>query len=133
MASSPLIPVFNEQLENFMEDVCMVFPENVEIVTAKNTLNLLKKSNPKMLIRIWYQHVSIPYGDRILEGDIDFFIEKDYMNDVGKLNDSQKIMNTINSLKQPIRDMSHENKQKSMKYLQNLSKLSTMCHKSGHI
>ena len=39
------------------------------------------------------------------------------------MKNTDQILNKINALKQPIRDMGIENQEKTMKYIQNLSKL----------
>ena len=58
--------------------------------------------------------------------NINFFITKDYSSDLAKNDNSDKIMEAINRLREPIRKMSHENQAKTMKYIQNLTKLASM-------
>ena len=61
-------------------------------------------------------------------GNIDFFIDKDYKKDVGNIQDSEYILNKINILRDPVRDMEKEDQNKVIKYIQNLSKLCDAYH-----
>jgi hypothetical protein len=58
---------------------------------------------------------------------LDFFINKDYSNDVSSAANSDKIMDSINRLRTPIKNMSQDNQDKVMKYIQNLTKLAELC------
>jgi len=121
---SSLISIFNNHFGEFLDDIQTVFPENVDIATAKNSLSAIRKTNPKLLITIWNTRVAIPYTNEIEQGNINFFILKDYSQDLVKADNSDKIMESIDRLREPVKSMSKENQAKTMKYIQNLSKLS---------
>jgi hypothetical protein len=129
MTTINLTSVFNNHFDEFLGDIQQVFPDNVDIQTAKNSLLAIRKANPKLLVKIWNQYVAFPYQREIEEGNIEFFINKDYSNDVQQINQSDKIMESINRLRDPVRRMSQENQAKTMKYIQNLCKLSRMADK----
>ena len=78
MNRSVYLQGFNKQFEDFVEDVKRVFPENTDIETASTILSTLKKANPKLIIKIWKSYISDKYGTEIIEGDITFFLEKQY-------------------------------------------------------
>lgn len=121
-----LTKVFNDHFEEFVGDIHNVFPDDVDIVTAKNALLTMRKANPKLIPQIWTTYIVGPYKSQIEAGDLSFFIEKDYSQDVSNSKSSEKIMSSINRLREPIRQMSDENKAKTLKYIQNLTKLSLM-------
>ena len=73
-----------------------------------------------------YKFIYVPYTEVINKGEIEFFYEKDYNEDIGHLANSQSIMQIIDTLRQPVKDMTETNKAHTMKYLQNLSKLSLL-------
>ena len=126
---SNLIPAFNNHFSEFIDDISNLFPDNVDILTAKNGLSTIRKANPKLLVKIWFTYVYEPYKSQIDSGDINFFITKDYSSDLSNLNKTDniaKIMASIDRLRQPIKEMSAENQAKSMKYIQNLSKISVL-------
>ena len=124
---SNILTAFNDHFIEFLNDVQGVFPDNVDILTAKNALLTIKKANPKMIVKIWKTFIADKYREQIRAGDIEFFINKDYGADVSSTQNSDKIMSSINHLREPIRNVGVENQAKSMKYIQNLTKLADMC------
>ena len=118
-----MLAVFNDHFVEFISDIQSVFPENTDVLTAKNSLMMIRKANPKMIIKIWKTNIVDKYRTQIENGDISFFIEKDYSTDLSKAEYSDKIMEGIDRLRKPIKQMSQENQQKTIKYMQNLSKL----------
>jgi hypothetical protein len=125
MSAANLSTIFNNHFTEFLEDIQSVFPEDVDIQTAKNSLIAIRKANPRLLIKIWNSYIAKPYSQQIDEGNIDFFITKDYSHDLMQNDYSNKIMEGIDRLRDPIRQMGTENRQKTMKYIQNLSKLAS--------
>ena len=118
-----LLTVFNDHFADFVNDIQSVFPEDTDILTAKNALLAIRKANPKLIVKIWIKYVVTPYQTQINEGDINFFIDKDYSSDLVKNDNADKIMESIDRLRNPVKQMSTENRAKTMKYIQNLSKL----------
>uniref|UniRef100_A0A6C0ISU6 Uncharacterized protein n=1 Tax=viral metagenome TaxID=1070528 RepID=A0A6C0ISU6_9ZZZZ len=121
-----LLSVFNNHFEEFINDIQSVFPEDADILTAKNALLTIRKANPKLLVKIWNSYVVVPYKDQIERGDIQFFIEKDYSNDLARNDNADKIKESIDRLRNPVKMMTPENQMKTMKYIQNLTKISLM-------
>jgi len=121
-----LLSVFNDHFSEFVNDIHSVFPDDADILTAKNALIAIRKANPKLLVKIWVKYVSNPYKQQIESGDINFFINKDYSNDLVRNDNADKIMESIDRLRNPVKQMSTENQAKTMKYIQNLSKLALM-------
>ena len=129
MSTNPnnnLLTIFNDHFIEFITDIHNVFPEDPDILTAKNALLAIRKANPKLLVRIWVKYVVTPYKDQIAAGDINFFVTKDYSSDLVKTDNADKIMDSIDRLRNPVKLMSPENQAKTMKYIQNLSKLAAM-------
>ena len=118
--------IFNYHFTEFINDISNVFPNNVKIMSAKNSLSTIRRANPKMLIKIWINYVATPYKTQIERGDISFFLEKDYTIDLSGYAQSDNIMEYIHMLREPIQNMGQENQAKAMKYIQNLSKISAM-------
>ena len=123
-----LVAIFNNHFFEFVEDVENVFPDNPDILVTKNTLLTIKKANPKILVKIWNKFIVNKYDKEIEEGNIDFFIHKDYSHDLSNMDYSDKITEAIDRLREPIKQMNKENQEKSMKYIQNLTKIAKMCN-----
>lgn len=124
--TTKLVTVFNDHFAEFVNDVQSVFPNDADILTAKNALIAIRKANPKLLVRIWIKYVYTPYKQQIEDGDINFFLTKDYASDLARNDNADKIMESIDRLRNPVKEMSPENQAKTMKYIQNLSKLAIL-------
>lgn len=126
MSSSNLLSVFNDHFVEFVSDIQNVFPEDHDILVAKNSLLAIRKANPKIIVKIWKTFIVDKYQQEIESGNLDFFMEKDYSQDVAASEYSGKIMDSINRLRGPIKQMTTESQQKTMKYIQNLTKLAAL-------
>ena len=124
---SNILTAFNDHFIEFVNDVHCVFPNDADILATKNALTTIRKLNPKMIVKIWNSFIVSKYKSEIDEGNIEFFINKDYSQDVSVSTNSDKIMESIDRLRDPVKNMSLENQAKVMKYIQNLTKLSQMC------
>ena len=118
-----ILTAFNNHFWEFVEDIERVFPGDRDILKARTMIEGLQKVNPKALVKLWNGYVTVPYGEEIAKGNIDFFLTKDYSTDV---KGDQKAIEAIERLRTPIRNMENDNKDKAMKYIQNLTKLSAM-------
>ena len=127
-SSQNILSGFNDHFNEFLNDILSVFPDNIDIIAAKNSIVLIRKTNPKIIIQIWNSYVVGKYTKEIEMGNIDFFISKDYSSDLNNLDDSKKtkITESIDRLRNPIKMMNDADRDKSMKYIQNLTKLSTL-------
>jgi len=125
MASS-ILTGFNDHFIEFVNDILSVFPDNADILAAKNSFIMIRKANPKLIIQIWNTYVVGKYKDQIEAGNIDFFINKDYSDDLVHMDNSKTITNSIDRLRNPIKLMTEKDRAKSMKYIQNLTKLSSL-------
>jgi hypothetical protein len=128
MSSQPtsMLTIFNDHFIEFITDICNIFPDNVKILTAKNALIAIRKANPKILPFIWSKYISTPYKAQIDEGDITFFLNKDYAKEFENHGHVKNILDYINMIRDPIGEMGAENQKKTMKYIQNLCKISDM-------
>ena len=126
MTTPTLLTAFNDHFMEFVNDIISVFPNDADILTAKNSFTLIRKANPKMIIKIWHKYVVEKYEEIIESGDISFFISKDYKDDLTNADNSEKITEAIDRLRNPVKLMTPEEQQKVIKYIQNLKKLSTI-------
>ena len=124
--SSNILTAFNDHFVEFVSDVHSVFPEDTDVLAAKNALLAIRKANPKLIIKIWNVYIVGKYKTEIESGNLDFFINKDYSNDVANADNSSKIVESIDRLRAPIKSMGKDNQEKTMKYIQNLTKLASI-------
>ena len=124
--TSQILTGFNDHFIEFVNDILSVFPNNLDILAAKNSFIMIRKANPKLIIQIWNTYVVGKYKNQIEAGNIDFFINKDYSDDLIHMDNSKTITTSIDRLRNPIKLMTEKDRIKSMKYIQNLTKLSSL-------
>ena len=127
---SNILNAFNDHLIELFNDLILVFPYDLDLKTSLNFIKLYRKLNPKLLIKVWRKYVVNEYKKEINNNNINYFLNKNYSHDIIKTeyNDEivQKMMEVIMRLKKYVNQMNDHNKQKSLKYLQNLIKLSEL-------
>lgn len=121
-----ILKVFNSQLTDFLNDLIILFPNDADLKASRLAVNALKKVNPKSLLTNWKYYITDKYKDKIMEGDIDFFITKSYENDMTDVEDKGAALEAIDRLRPALLKIGENNKQKASKYLQNLTKLSEL-------
>jgi hypothetical protein len=121
-----ILTAFNDHFIEFVSDIISVFPDDIDIISAKNSFLLIRKANPKMIIKIWHKYVVEKYESEIDTGDIGFFINKDYTADLSNAENSDKIMESIDRLRNPVKLMNDAEQKITMQYIQNLKKLSVI-------
>ena len=121
-----IVSTFNNYFFEFLEDVQRILPENMHIRTSLRSFRTLTDLNKSVLIKAWYKFVYQKYEGVIDSGDISFFFEKDYSTDLNALSNSNKILEIIDSVRQPVKEACSNatNKDHVVTYIQNLSKLS---------
>jgi len=120
---SQYLKAFNEHFIQFVVDIHKVFPEDDDILYSLNALKEIRKINPRLIMMIFTDHVVKNYKDKLMAGNIDYFLDKDYSDDIKYMKNVNSIVEKINKLRDPIRKMNDGDKLKILKYLQNLIKL----------
>jgi len=125
MDKTTILKAFNNQFEEFLEDVEMLFPNNRDIKTSKTGLLMLRKANPKKIVSVWYRYVCLKYEVEIENENLDYFLTKDYSSDL-KMDEgaSDKVMEGIDKIREPLRQLDPDNRKKTIQYLKNLNQLS---------
>lgn len=126
---STILRSFNTLFFDFLKEIIDNVQENSDIITAKSYFEKIKKMNPTILIKVWFSFILSPYKDVIESGNIEFIFEKDYKNDLSNINNAEEIMKSIDKIREPIRQLNDVNKENTMKYIKNLSRLSDMYNK----
>ena len=125
------VKLFVSHLLEFFDDIILVFPNDKRLIRMRNFLKIYSKINPKALLKTWKYYVTNKYKETILEGSsndiIEFMCTKDYSGDLDLEGETEVVTkNFIENMRQPIRQMSDNNKEKTVKYLSNLIKISEL-------
>lgn len=121
MDKKTILRAFNTHFLEFGDDLITIFPNDYDLKTAYTFIEGLKKVNPKIIIDIWNSWILEHYKIEINNGDFSFFENKDYSYDLGENN--SRLLNAVENFKNKCSQLDNKNKNKSMKYVQNLSKL----------
>ena len=121
---SIILKLFNEHFFEFMDELSIIFPENLDIAASINLFKLTKSANVTLLIKIWYTYVESPYGDILRKDNLDYFLDKDYNDDLVNLPNASNALRGIDMLRKPIKETTQVNKQHSLNYIKNLCKMS---------
>ena len=124
--STNILTAFNDHFEEFVNDILRVFPDDTDILTAKNSFLATRKANPKLIVKIWKLYVVSKYRQEIESGNIEFFVNKDYKNDVSISPCSDKVTESIDRLREPVKKMNLDEQKKIIKYIQNFTKISDL-------
>ena len=104
--------IFIRQIDNFMNELYLIFPQSSDILLLKEKYNLIKSINSKLIID-YIIYFIYPHKDKIIEEDESFFLEgggQDELKDTSGL----KFRDNIKTLW--IREISDENKEIILKY-----------------
>jgi hypothetical protein len=123
---STLIRAFNDHLFEFLEDVLKLLPGNRSMISAIRSFQTIASLNKSLIIKCWYKYVYLKYSDVIDKGDITFFFDKDYSDDLTKLSNPDKVIEIIDSIRVPVKEICENpiNAEHAVEYIQNLSRLS---------
>lgn len=123
---STLLRAFNKHFFEFMDDIIAIYPDSTDIISGRASFDVIKRANPTAILKVWHQYIYLPYKTVIDNGDIRFFFEKDYGQDLVDLANPTEIMEIIDRIRGPIQQMDPTNQSHTAKYFQNLSKIAML-------
>ena len=126
MTNSLILSTFITQFTECLDDIAILYGKDKRFIKCKRYVHGIKMANPSLLIKSWKLYIADKYDKQIEEGDFEYFLEKDYSEDLSSVEINSTVETTITELRSVIRDMSPDNKSKSLKYVQNLTKLSKL-------
>jgi hypothetical protein len=125
MNNSLILSTFISQIDEYLDDISKTYSVDSRFERGRLYLEGIKKSNPRIIITTWKTMVTDKYADQIEAGDIEYFLNKDFTEDAPG-NYTPTVDGVIQELRATVRRMSDENKAVSLKYIQNLCKLSKL-------
>lgn len=126
-APSP-VSLFNKQFIAFLDDILRVFPEDKDIINLHKLVVSVQKKNVKLASTMWRNCVVKYYKNAIMRGDLNYFIDKKYDDDMvgaGVASNSMLDLNSIiDRLRGPISMMSASNKHSTIMHMRGLTVIS---------
>ena len=127
MNKTTILNSFNDHFFEFIDDIINIIENNKEIKTARVFFKTTISLNNTLILKAWYNYVYFPYKEQIDSGDISYFLNKDYNEDLNVISSCKDdIIQVIDKLRAPIRNMSPQNLIYSTEYIQNLSNISQL-------
>lgn len=119
-----IMRAFNCLFIDFLDDIVSIFPENLDMKNSRDSFEMIKKMNPSIIIKSWFIYVYNPYNTYIEEGNIDYFLNKDYSDDLSSVQKPDELLKIIDKVRSPLKTLDENNKNICTEYLQKLNKLS---------
>lgn len=103
--------------------------KNKDFLRFYNQNLFLKRANVKLFIRTWYTNITCFYMEPILNGNIQFFLEKDYSSEINENKDfsnSYSIESYVQYFKEIYNTLKQEDVDAFVQKVQELTKLSKL-------
>ena len=78
----PILKEFVNKYFDLLDFMKKYSNNNIQFIDFYKKNVMLKKANIKIFMKIWYENITINYFDRIMNDDIEYFLEKCYSNDI---------------------------------------------------
>ena len=118
MQKEDVLVAFNKHFLELWDDIVRIFPDDYEVKSARLAIKGLTTVSTSSIYKVFKSYVYDNYSGQIALGDLDFFLNKRYDNDLRNMDKS--VLSKINSLRDPISKMNAKNKESVVKYMQNL-------------
>ena len=120
-----------DQIFQLFDDILLVIPNDSDIIAAKVYVTGVKQANPKLILNSWYNAVTLKYKVQIDNGDFDFAINNDYNSDIKSYynqssSDFKYFEKMIEKVRDIVKNLDDDNRQKLIKYVQNISNLTLL-------
>lgn len=125
MSRKVLIDTFFNQFTDFLKQLENMYPDDTDFPVFLTTLDLLKSTNPILVVKFVKENIVDLYKDKILNKDESFFLDQDYT----KHGDVD--LNIVHKLKKYVKDMSPNSKDVVWKYIELLMKLTIKILENG--
>ena len=123
MSQSEILTGFNNHLIEMIDALIDIIDDNKELKITHASVLTLKKANPKLIIIAWKKYVLDKHEDNIMNGNVNFFLNHDYSTDIQDVENSNLVLDKITIIKNTIKTLDIDNINKTLKFLQNLTKL----------
>ncbi len=109
-STSTIKQVFLQQLDNFINELCTIFPKSTDILLFRERYNLIRSANSKIILDYFIKYI-YPHKQKILDKDESFFLEgggQDEIKDGSNLKFRDNIKNLwLGELSQENKDVIH--------------------------
>jgi hypothetical protein len=88
MDERTLMRLFLQKRAEFADQLVLMYPEDATFKTFRTALKGMASTVPRRVLELFDSWVVVPYGERLLAHDDQFFLFTDYSDDLGVGQDS---------------------------------------------
>lgn len=114
------LELFNAKFREFVVDLVKVFPDDAELKLLQKSIALILVVNERLLVEIYRDHVLVPFGDKLMERNEEFFMANNYQEIEKEVEDGARIIQKVKGYWKTLDD---GNKEVVWKYMLVLLKL----------
>lgn len=119
-----VLRTFNGIFEDVVHFILQAYPDNPHLTAAYSSFQSLSRANDTILIKYWYKWIYLPYKDNLANDGVDFFLAKEYSEDVSGTKNAGVILHAIEQIRITLRSMTLSEKEYIKEKLVHLNKLS---------
>lgn len=108
------LELFNAKFREFVSDLVKVFPEDSELKLLQKSIALILVVDERLILNIYRDRVLIPFGDKLMERNEEFFLENNYQEIQKEVEDGARIIEKVKGFWKTLDDT---NKEVVWKYL----------------
>jgi hypothetical protein len=122
-----ILETFNNHFCEMVDDFHRIFPNDTTISIMNKSLSILMMMSKKQVIQVFKTSTVDLYSKKIEDGDLSFFIDKNYKDDVSNSGYSTDVvLEKIEYIKGLVKEMTEHEQNNVIKYFQNLTLLCKM-------
>jgi len=135
MENTQIVRAFMKHLDEFMEDMLRVYPDNKDILRGKLYFNTIRKANPSKMVKAWKNNLAIPFEKELANINnetIELILSINYEKQIGvakeslNVKDAASLVERMKDLLKVAREESEDNALKALTYIVNLCKISKL-------
>ena len=128
MASTTVFKKFNTAYFNFLDFIKKNIKNDLKFNGFYMKNMIIKQTNIKLFIKTWYNRITHKYYAQVMNKDLNFFMNKSYMDDVQNNNTSGEapdvMLNYIGEFKKAFPTLDDSIKDEFTNYIMNLTNYS---------
>ena len=97
-----ILKAFNNQLSEFLDDLLAILPGEKDLMVLSTFMKTIIMGKPRKIIEVWNKYITIKYKDEILNGQIEYFLNKDYREDLQDASSNEALV-AIDKLRNQIK------------------------------
>lgn len=111
-STAPIKQIFLQQLDNFINELCTIFPKSPDILLFRERYNLVRSANSKIVLDYFIRYI-YPHKQKIIDKDESFFLEGGGQDEI---KDGSNLQFRDNIKKLWLGELSDQNKEIIHKY-----------------